>query len=490
MVVGSGPNGLAAAITLARAGLVVEVYEGAESAGGGCRTEELTLAGFRHDVCAAVHPLAAASPFFARLGLNARGVEFRNSPVAFAHPLDGGRAAAVFSPVFSPETSQRGATAATRATADSLGRDAGPYRRLFGPVARDLGKVLPSLLAPFRTFPSHPLALARLALPGLLPVSGLAQYLRTEEARGLLAGAAAHSVLPLTSPLTGAFGLLFVALGHAVGWPVVEGGSGRLAGALLEELQELGGQVRTHRTVRSLDELPRARAVLLDISPHQLAAWAEGRASPAYTRALRRFRYGPGVCKVDWALTGPVPWEAQACREAATVHVGGTLEEVAASEAEVAAGRHVDRPFCLVAQPGVVDGSRAPAGHSTLWAYCHVPAGSTVDMADKVEAQIERFAPGFRDLVIGRAVRTAAALAAGNPNYVGGDISGGAPTLRQMFFRPTFGWSPYRTALPGVYLCSSSTPPGAGVHGMCGYWAAHAALSDLGVRPPGSSRQP
>ena len=505
MVVGSGPNGLAAAITLARAGLAVEVYEGAESAGGGCRTEELTLAGFRHDVCAAVHPLAAASPFFARLGLNARGVEFRSSPVAFAHPLDGGRAAAVFSPVlspvFSPETSQRGLTpttraaaasraaAATRATADSLGRDAGAYRRLFAPLARDLSKVLPSLLAPFRTFPNHPLALARLALPGLLPVNGLAQCLRTEEARGLLAGAAAHSVLPLTSPLTGAFGLLFVALGHAVGWPVVEGGSGRLAGALLEELQALGGQVLTHRTVRSLEELPRARAVLLDISPHQLAAWAEGRASPAYRRALRNFRYGPGVCKVDWALTGPVPWQAQACREAVTVHVGGTFEEVAASEAEVAAGRHPDRPFCLVAQPGVVDGSRAPAGHSTLWAYCHVPAGSTVDMADRVEAQIERFAPGFRDLVVGRAVRTAAALAAGNPNYVGGDISGGASTLRQMLFRPTVGWSPYRTALPGVYLCSSSTPPGAGVHGMCGYWAARAALCDLGVEPPGSSRQ-
>ncbi len=490
VVVGSGPNGLAAAITLARAGLAVEVYEGAQSAGGGCRTEDLTLPGFHHDVCAAVHPLAAASPFFARLDLRARGVEFRSSPVAFAHPLDGGRAAAVFSPVFSPETTERGAAAATRATAESLGRDAGAYRSLFGSLARDLGQVLPTLLAPLRTFPGHPLALARLALPGLLPASGLARCFRTEEARGLLAGAAAHSVLPLTSPLTGAFGLLFVALGHALGWPVAEGGSGRLAGALVEELRALGGEVRTRRTVGSLDELPRARAVLLDVSPHQLAAWAEGRASPAYTRALRRFGYGPGVCKVDWALAGPVPWEAGACREAATVHVGGTFEEVAASEAEVAAGRHPGRPFCLVAQPGVVDGSRAPAGHSTLWAYCHVPAGSTVDMADRIEAQVERFAPGFRDLVIGRAVRTAAALAAGNPNYVGGDISGGAATLRQMFLRPTARWSPYRTALPGVYLCSSSTPPGAGVHGMCGYWAARAALSDLGVEPPGSSRRP
>lgn len=488
VVVGSGPNGLAAAITLARAGLAVVVYEGAATPGGGCRTEELTLPGFHHDVCSAVHPLAAASPFFATADLTRRGVKFLSPEVAVAHPLEGGRAAVLFAPEPAARESDaaEASAAAVELTAASLGPDAGPYRRFFGPLVRDMGKVLPAVLGPLRAFPEHPMALARFGLPGLLPASWLAAHFRTEEARALVAGAAAHSVLPLSKPLTSAFGSLLLGLGHAVGWPVVEGGSDRLVEGLVAELRSAGGTVQTGRQVEGLEDLealPKAKAVLLDVSPHQLAGWASGRARRAEVEAWRRFRYGPGVCKVDWALAGPVPWETPACLRAVTLHVGGTFEEIAASEAEIAAGRHPERPFCLVAQPSVVDASRAPDGRHALWAYCHVPPGSTVDMADRIEAQIERFAPGFRGLVMGRAVRTAASLAKYNPNYVGGDITGGAETLRQFLFRPTPRWSPYKTPVPGVYLCSSSTPPGAGVHGMCGFWAARAALADLGLRP-------
>jgi phytoene dehydrogenase-like protein len=466
-VVGSGPNGLAAAVTLARAGLVVHVIEGAATPGGGCRTEELTLPGFRHDVCSAVHPLAGASPFFAGSDLAARGVTLLTPKVAFAHPLDGGRAGAV-----------RGSVAETAA---ALGPDRHAYRRLLEPLVRDAGLTLPALLAPLRSVPRHPVAVARFGLAGLRPASGLARRFDGPEARALLAGAAAHTMLPLTAPLTSAFGLLFLMTGHAVGWPVVAGGSARITDALAAELTSLGGRVETGRWVAALDELPPARAVLLDVTPRQLVAMAGDRLPAARRRALERFRYGPGACKVDWALSGPVPWLAPACREAGTVHVGGTFAEVARSEAQVAAGGHPQRPFCLVTQPGVVDPSRAPDGQQTLWGYCHVPSGSTVDMADRIEAQIERFAPGFRDLILARSVRTAAQLEEHNPNYIGGDIGGGAETVRQLVGRPTLRWNPYRTGLPGVYLCSASTPPGGGVHGMCGDWAARAALADLGV---------
>ncbi|HYA44480.1 MAG TPA: NAD(P)/FAD-dependent oxidoreductase [Acidimicrobiales bacterium] len=471
IVVGAGPNGLAAALTLARAGLAVDVCEGASSPGGGCRTEELTLPGFHHDVCSAVHPLVLASPFFRSLDLEGRGVKMLTPVVAFAHPLDGGRAGAVVSSV--------------RDTAASLGEDARTYRRLFGPLVRDVEKFLPTILGPLRAPPRHPLAVARFGIPGLLPARWLARGFRTDEARALLAGVAAHATLPLTSPLTGSFALVLVTLAHAYGWPVVEGGTSRLVRALAEELVSLGGQVHLGRWIGDLDELPEADAVLLDVSPRQLAGMAKGAkgwASSRYARALERFRYGPGVCKVDWALSGPVPWEAPACRQAGTVHVGGTIEEIAAGEADVAAGGHPERPFCIVAQPGVVDATRAPAGRHTLWAYCHVPPNSHVDMAERIEAQIERFAPGFRDLVMGRAVKTAAEAEASNPNYVGGDITGGMATLRQTFFRPAISWDNYRTPQPGVYLCSSSTPPGGGVHGMCGFWAARSALAGLGDR--------
>jgi len=470
-VVGSGPNGLAAAITLARAGLSVEVYEGNERPGGGCRTEHLTLDGFRHDVCSAVHPLVLASPFLASIDLLSRGVKLLQPAVAFAHPLDGGRAS--------------WAAGSVDQTAENLGADAKAYRRLFGPLVRDLAKVTPSVLAPLRRPPRHPIALGRLGLPGLLPVTRLAGIFHSDEARGLLAGTAAHSMRPLDAPLTGLYGMLLTSMAHAYGWPVIEGGSSRLVDALVTELGALGGTLRTNRWVRHFTELPPARLTLLDVSPRALIEIAGQRLGVRSQRALARFRYGPGVCKVDWALSGPVPWTAPVCRRAGTVHVGGTLEEIAAGETDVAAGRHPDRPFCLVAQPSVIDPTRAPAGRHALWAYCHVPPGSSVDMCAKIEAQIERFAPGFRDLVLARASRTAADHERSNPNYVGGDIGGGAASLRQSIFRPTAQWDNYRTALPGVYLCSASTPPGGGVHGMCGYWAARAALAGLGVAASG-----
>jgi phytoene dehydrogenase-like protein len=468
IVVGSGPNGLAAALTLARAGVAVEVVEGADTPGGGCRTQELTLPGFWHDVCSSVHPLAAASPFFRQTGLAAHGVRLRAPRVAFAHPLDGGRAAAVHGSVAE--------------TAIGLGADAAAYRRLFGPLVRDAEQIVPAVLEPLRSVPSHPASVVRFGLTGLAPASWLALRFSTEEGRALLAGAAAHAIRPLNAPLTSGFGLLLTMLAHSVGWPVVEGGSARLVDALTAELAALGGKVVTGSWISSLTDLPPARAVLLDVTPRQLAALAGDRLPSGYAAALRRFRYGPGICKVDWALAGPVPWAAEACRDTATVHLGGTLDEIARSESEVAAGRHPERPYCIVVQAGVADPTRAPAGKQTLWGYCHVPPGSTVDMTGRIEAQIERFAPGFRDIVLARATTTAALAEQHNPNYVGGDINGGAATLRQTILGPAARWNPYRTALPGVYLCSASTPPGGGVHGMCGYGAARAALADLGMK--------
>ncbi|MBO0776220.1 MAG: NAD(P)/FAD-dependent oxidoreductase [Actinobacteria bacterium] len=470
IVVGAGPNGLAAAVTLARAGLSVQVIEGAATPGGGCRTEALTLPGFAHDVCSAVHPLAAASPFFRKIDLTARGVVLRAPKVAFAHPLDGGRAAAVAGSVDD--------------TAAGLGGDAGAYRRLLGPLVRDFQLTVPEILAPLRSLPRHPLAMARFGTSGLLPASLLARRFRGEEARALLAGVAAHAMLPLTAPVTGAFGLLLTMTAHAVGWPVVEGGSARLTEALAAELASLGGRLETGRWVTALADLPAARVVLLDVAPRQLIALAGDRLPAPQRRALARYRYGPGVCKVDWALRRPVPWQAPACREAGTVHLGGTLAEVARAEAEVAAGRLPERPYCIVAQPGVADPTRAPAGQHTLWAYCHVPSGCQQDASGLIEAQIERFAPGFADLVLAKSVRTAADLERYNPNYVGGDINVGAGTLWQTVRGPAARWNPYRAGLPGVYLCSASTPPGGGVHGMCGEGAARAALAGLGVPPP------
>ncbi len=466
VVVGSGPNGLAAAIVLARAGLGVEVLEGAPTPGGGCRTEELTLPGYHHDVCSTVQALAAISPFFDTIDLARHGVRLLVPDVAYAHPLDGGRAGAVVRSVAT--------------TAASLGADARAYSRLFSPLVGDAEVLYPEVLAPLgRTLPRHPLAMARFGVVGLPAISRLVRRFQTPEARGLLAGVGAHAVRPLTAPFTSAFGLVLAVAAHTVGWPVVEGGSARLVEALTAELAEAGGTVTTGRWVTDLKELPQCDATVLDTSPRTLASLGKDRFSARYHAALSRFPYGPGFCKVDWALSGAVPWAAEVCRRAGTVHVGGTFEEVAAAEADVAAGRHAERPFCIVVQPCVVDPSRAPAGGHTLWGYCHVPNGSTLDATDAIESQIERFAPGFRDLVLARATTTAAASEVVNPNYVGGDVSGGPPTLRYLVSRPTMRWNPYRTAVKGLYLCSSYTPPGGGVHGMCGMAAARAALGDL-----------
>jgi phytoene dehydrogenase-like protein len=470
VVVGSGPNGLAAALTLARAGVGVEVFEGAPTVGGGTRTQELTLEGFRHDVCSAVHPSLVGSPFFRALDLPALGIVLRESEVAFAHPIGDGRAAALFRDLDE--------------TAAHLGGDAGAYTALMRPLVEWLDRIVGYVLSPMRRIPHDPIALARFARVGVPSVRRTARGFTTDSARALLAGTAAHSMERLTAPLTSAFGLLLAALGHGYGWPVVEGGSAAISVGLAQEVRRLGGTVHTGTWISSLAELPPSRAVLLDTSPRQFLRLAGERVSRRAARPWARFRPGPGTCKVDWALDGPVPWKAEACRRAVTVHVGGTFEEVARSEAAVHGGRHPDRPFVLVAQPGLVDPTRAPAGAHTLWAYCHVPNGSPEDMSGRIEAQIERFAPGFKDRVLARAVRTAAMAEAENPNLLGGDVNGGAATLRQTAFRPVARWNPYRTPVDGVYLCSASTPPGGGVHGMCGVAAAEVALEErFGRRP-------
>jgi phytoene dehydrogenase-like protein len=469
IVVGAGPNGLAAALTLARAGLSVQVFEGAPTPGGGCRTAELTLPGFAHDVCSTVHALAVASPFFAGSDLAARGVRLLTPKVAAAHPLDGGRAGAVSRTVAE--------------TAGRLGDDARPYQRLMEGLVRASEPIVSLTLAPLRSLPDQLIPAARFGAAGLLPATVLARRLHTPEGRALFAGMAGHAIRPLSAPLTSAFGLTMLLLAHTTGWPVIEGGSSQLIAAMTAELAELGGTVTTNTWIERLADLPPARTVVLDVTPRQLLSLAGDGLPAGYRRAMERFRYGPGVCKVDWALNGPVPWQNEACRETVTVHVGGTIEEVSRSEADVHAGRHPEQPFCLVAQPGVVDPSRAPAGKHVLWGYCHVPGGSDVDMADRIEAQIERFAPGFRDRILARSVKTATDMERYNPGYVGGDIAAGADTLRQTIGRPTLRWNPYRTPLDGVYLCSGSTPPGGGVHGMCGLWAARTALRDLHLEP-------
>ncbi|MGD1090221.1 MAG: NAD(P)/FAD-dependent oxidoreductase [Verrucomicrobiota bacterium] len=464
-VVGSGPNGLAAALVLARAGLRVEVFEAASSAGGGCRTEELTLPGFRHDVCSTIQSMLSLSPFFSQLDLGARGVELRVPEVAFAHPLDGGRAAVVKGSV--------------KDTAAALGIDGPTYERLMGPLVAQAAKTVPSILGPILRVPSHPLAMARFGVAGLPPASRLVRRFKGEEAKALIGGVSAHAMLPLTSPLTSAFGLFLTMSAHLGGWPVVEGGSSVMVDALLDALSESGVVVHLDRPITSARDLPHARATLFDTSPQTMVEVMGAQLTPRYRREVSRFRPGPGVCKVDWALDGPVPWLADECRRAATIHVGGTFDEVARAEADVASRRHPERPYCIVVQSSLVDPTRAPEGKGTLWAYCHVPNGSSVDMTSRIEDQIERFAPGFKDLILARSTMTAMDEQRQNANYLGGDINGGAGTLRQTIFRPTIRWNPYRTGSRGLYLCSASTPPGGGVHGMCGVGAASAALRDL-----------
>jgi phytoene dehydrogenase-like protein len=471
IVVGSGPNGLAAAVTLADAGLRVHVYEGAAVPGGGARTQELTLPGFRHDVCSAAHPLALASPFFRRFDLEAHGVRLLEPEIQYAHPLDGGRAGFTVRSVTE--------------TASGLGSDAAAYRHWCGSAVRNSDDVIDVVLSTLRRPPPHPFRVMGFGLAALQSASHMASSFTTDEARALLGGVAAHSMQRLSHRPSGAVALLLGSLGHAVGWPVVEGGSSALVTAMVSAIEAAGGAVITDTWVNSLDELPPARAVLLDVTPRALLRLAGDRLSPSYRRAMSRFRYGAGVCKVDFALSGPVPWTAEPCRRAGTLHLGGTFEEVASSEDDVADGRHPERPYVLVVQAGVVDPSRAPAGQHTLWTYCHVPSGSTIDMSERIEAQIERFAPGFKDLVLAKSVMTAAQEELHNPNYPGGDIASGAQTMWQTFARPAPRWNPYRTGIPGTYLCSSSTPPGPGVHGRCGELAAQTALRDVfGIRRP------
>jgi phytoene dehydrogenase-like protein len=465
VVVGSGPNGLAAALTLLRSGLSVEVYERANTLGGGCRTEDLTLPGFHHDVCSTVHPLLAASAFFRDLELP--GVRMLDSDIAYAHPLDGGRAAVMYS--------------SFEGTAAALGVDAARYRALIGPLLANWAAVIDGALAPQRSIPSAPITMARFGLRSIWPAEMLMKLFRTDAARALLGGAAAHAIQPLDAPMTGAFAILFAVLAHSVGWPVVEGGSQRVVDALVAAIEAAGGNVHTDSEIRDLGELPACRATLLDTTPRGLLALAGDRLPVRAAARMRSFRYGPGIFKLDWALDGAVPWTAEDCRRAPTVHVCGSYEEVVLSEAQVAAGRVPDRPYCIVVQPSIVDPTRAPEGKQTLWGYCHVPSGCTVDMTEAIEAQIERFAPGFRDLVLARVSEAPADVERRNPNYVGGDINAGAATARQTFFRPTISWNQYKTGIDSVYLCSASTPPGGGVHGMCGVFAARAAMRDLGV---------
>ena len=465
VVVGSGPNGLAAAIVLARAGLKTIVREGQPTLGGGLRSAELTLPGYVHDVCSAVHPLALSSPFFRTLPLGEFGLEWIQPPSPLAHPLDDGTAAVLERSV--------------DATAAALGRGGGGWRRLHAPFVRAWEGLADDVLAPPLRIPSHPILMARFGLQGLLPATTLARRLDSTAARALFAGNAAHSFLPLDAPGTSAFGLLLSVSGHAVGWPIVRTGSQRFADALAAYFRSLGGEIFTDAPVTSLDELMPARAVVLDLGPHQVARLAGGRLPSHYRRALERYRYGAAAFKLDWALDGPVPWKANECARAATVHLGGTFEEIAASEAAPARGEVHERPFVLFVQPTLFDPSRAPAGRHTAWAYCHVPNGCPLDLTQHIERQVERFAPGFRDRILARSVLTPAELERRNANLVGGDINGGMMDLRQIFARPIARPSPYRTPLRGVYLCSASTPPGGGVHGRGGYHAARAAVAEV-----------
>jgi phytoene dehydrogenase-like protein len=458
VVVGAGPNGLAAAIALARAGRSVRVLEAAETIGGGSRSAELTLPGFTHDICSAVHPHPLASPFLRELPLAEHGLELVHPELPLAHPLDDGTAVAFDRSI--------------DATAASIGgKDGEAYRRLVAPPVRDAEKLLPAILGPLRPT-RHPLALTRFGLRGLPSAKLLARRFDEPRARALIAGHAAHSMLPLDRPPTAAVALVLMLTGHHVGWPVARGGSQAVADALASLARAHGAEIVTGHRVERLGELDDAGAVLFDLTPRQVVDIAGDRLPARYRRALERYRYGPGVFKLDWALDGPIPWTAPECARAGTVHLGGTFEEIAASEASPG---H-ERPYVLLSQPTVCDPSRAPVGKHVGWAYCHVPSGSTRDMTDAIEAQVERFAPGFRERILGRASMNAAQMEGYNANYVGGDINGGLMDLRQLFTRPVARPVPYTTPDPRLFICSSATPPGGGVHGMCGYFAAQAVL--------------
>ena len=465
IVIGSGPNGLAAAIRLAQAGRSVQVLEAKDTIGGGCRSLELTLPGFVHDMCSAIHPLGLNSPFFRTLPLAQYGLEWVQPPTPLAHPLDDGSAVLLERSI--------------EATCTTLDVDAAAYKKLITPLVADWPIIEQAFLGPLRLPPlfRHPFALGRFGLAALNSVQRLAQRLfKGERARAIFAGMGAHSMLSLNQATSAASALLLGTIGHVVGWPLPRGGSQQIVDALAAYLRSLGGEIVTGVEVKSIDALPPARALLFDVTPRQLLRIAGSHLSSGYKRALERYRYGPGVFKLDYAFDGPIPWRAEECLQAATVHLGGTLPEIAASEYQITHGEHPERPFVLLAQQSLFDETRAPAGKQTVWAYCHVPNGSTYAMTERVEAQIERFAPGFRERILARHITTTAAMERYNANYIGGDINGGVQDLWQLFTRPTIRPVPYTTSAKNIFLCSSSTPPGGGVHGLCGYFAAQAAL--------------
>jgi phytoene dehydrogenase-like protein len=468
VIVGSGPNGLAAAVYLAQQGFSVAVVEAHAEIGGGTRTAELTLPGFHHDVCAAVHPMGELSPFLSTLPLAEHGLSWVHPEISVAHPLDDGPSVLLERSV--------------DATAGALGADRDAYRKLMSGFVRVGRPLLADLLGPLR-IPRHPFAMARFGYYGVRSALGLSRGLFSEpRARALLAGCAAHSILPLDKLLTGAVGLIFALTGHLCDWPVARGGSRAIGAALASYLRSLGGQITTREPIRSLAQLPRARVVLFDLAPRQLIEIAGDRLPAGYVKRLARYRYGPAVFKLDWALSGPIPWKDRSCLRASTVHVGGTLEAIAESERAAFGGEHHPRPFVLVAQQSQFDFTRAPVGHHTGYAYCHVPHGSTVDVSAQIEAQIERFAPGFRDLILARAAHAPGDFERYNPSFIGGVIAGGSADLTQLFTRPVARLDPYSTPDPGIFLCSAATPPGGGVHGMGGYFAARSAARRLRQR--------
>jgi phytoene dehydrogenase-like protein len=464
IVVGSGPNGLAAAITLREAGLSVLIMEGKNEPGGGMRSKELTLPGFIHDVCSAIHPMATLSPFFKNIPLKDFGLEMINPTLAAAHPFDDGTASVLYHSLAK--------------TAEGLGTDRDAYLRIMGPTVETLPKLLPDLLGPF-PFPRHPFALSRFGLKAITSASWLGGMFQTKQGRGLWGGMAAHAMQPLTNLTTSAIGIMLMAAAHVGNWPIPKGGSQSIANALVSYFLSIGGKMETGFYVKTLDELPPAKALLLDVTPKQLLEMASEKLSSSYIRRLQKYRYGMGVFKVDWALSEPIPFTNLDCRKAGTVHLGNTLEEIEYSEKITSEGKLSNKPFVLLAQPSLFDETRAPKGKHTAWAYCHVPNGSQEDQTEAIENQIERFAPGFKDIILKRHTMDTLQMEAYNPNYVGGDINGGIQDIRQLYTRPLLSLSPYRTSHKGLYICSSSTPPGGGVHGMCGYHAAQRALKDI-----------
>jgi phytoene dehydrogenase-like protein len=464
VVVGSGPNGLAAAIALQQQGLSVLIIEGKAEIGGGLRSAALTLPGFVHDICSAVHPLAIGSPFFNTLPLQDHGLFYAFPDLAAAHPFDDGTAAVLGSSL--------------EETAALLGDDEQAYLKLLKPLVSDWPNIASDVLGPLH-FPKHPIAMAKFGLNALTSASFLAKRFKTKAAKGLWAGMAAHSIQPLSNLTTSAIGLVLMAAAHLKGWPIPVGGSKEIANALSSYFISIGGRIETGRFINSLDELPSSKTVFFDVTPKQLLQIAGHKFSSIYKWQLEKYRYGMGVFKVDWALDGPIPFTAPQAKRAGTVHIGNTIEEITLSEKLSWQGKHAEKPFVLLAQQSLFDSSRAPEGKHTAWAYCHVPNGSVTDMTEAIERQVERFAPGFRERILAKHVMNTAQIEAYNPNYIGGDINGGVIDLGQIFTRPALRSSPYRTSVKGLYLCSSSTPPGGGVHGMCGYHAAKRALKDI-----------